>query len=86
MNQMELRSGMILLETETRGDSEEELEEEVDTKLEGYAIAGLKKEVRVSPSRMERVEKNPLFQLPPHPTMDISSVRYRLTLTTMSAD
>jgi len=45
MDQMELRSGKILLETETRGDSEEEWEEEVTTELEGYAIGGIKKGV-----------------------------------------
>jgi len=86
MDQMELRSGKILLETGMRGDSEEEFDEEVATALEVYAIGGVDKEERVSPTRMERLETDTLYQLPPYPTMDISSVRYRPMLVTTLAD
>jgi len=67
-------------------DSEEEFEEEVTTALEGYAVGGVEREERVSPTKMEWVEIEPLHQLPPRSTMDISSVRYRPMLTTTSAD
>jgi len=85
MDPMELRSCKTLVETEVRGDSEDDLEEEVPTSLDGYATGGIDEKRRVSPVRQEMLEPAPL-QPPPHPTMDIPSVPYRPALTTTLAD
>jgi len=43
LNTMELRSGKTLGETEMKGDSEDDFEEEVPVSLDGYATGGLRK-------------------------------------------
>jgi len=85
MDPMELRSGKTLVETEVKGNSEDDLEEEVPTSLNGYATRGIDKERRVSSVRQEMLETAPL-QPPPHPTMDIPSVRYWPALANTLAD
>jgi len=83
---MELRSGKTLGETEMKVDSDEDFEEEVPASLDGYATGGIERGRRVSPTRTESIDTAPLFQSPPFPTMDISSVRYRPASVTTSAD
>jgi len=85
MDQMELRSGKTLTERGAKADSDNDPKEDVLTLLEGYAVEGAKGEGRISPRRLEVID--PTHPQPPFfLTMDISSVRYRLTLAMTSAE
>jgi len=68
MDPMELWSGKTLVETEVRGDSDDDLGEEAPTSLDGYATGGVEEERRRSPVRQEVLEPAPLQPLT-NPTM-----------------
>jgi len=86
MDTMELRSGKTLGETEMRGDSEDDYKEEVPASLDGYATGGIERRHRASSTVIESLDTAPLLQPPPFSAIDISSVRYRPTSVTTSAD